>query len=77
MDGSSSYTDKPIDASGTTTTPFRFSVADTFGCGTPIALSLDLTDASGTKSIAFAVPTCGGGADQLIPPYTLTTSDAT
>src|SRR5437763_11548884 len=67
----------PIDASGTNATPFKISVADSFVCGTEIALSLNLTYAGGTKSIPFTVPTCAGGPDQTIPTSQLTTSDVT
>src|SRR5207248_2361395 len=35
----SSYSDKAIDETGTNSTPFRISVASSFSCGTPIALS--------------------------------------
>jgi Carboxypeptidase regulatory-like domain len=77
VDAKSNYPDMVIDAGGTNTTPFKISLSNTFSCGTPIALSLNLTYASGTKSIAFSIPTCAGGPDQTIPPYTLTTSDST
>jgi hypothetical protein len=73
----SSYSDKVIDASGTNLTPFRISVSNSFTCGTPIALSLNLTYAGGSKSIAFTVPTCAGGPDQQIPLSQLMTSDST
>ena len=75
--GSSSYSDKAIDESGTNLTPFRISVSPSFVCGTEIALSLNLTYAGGTKSIPYTVPTCAGGPDQLIPLSRLTTSDLT
>src|SRR4029077_8116569 len=52
-------------------------IASSFSCGTPIALSLNLTYAGGSKSIAFTVPTCAGGPDQTIPTSQLTTSDST
>ena len=77
VDGNSSYSDMLIDGSATNATPFKISVSNTFVCGTEIALSLNLTYASGTKSIAFTVPTCAGGPDQQIPPSQLTTSDST
>ena len=77
VDGNSTYPDMVIDASGTNATPFRISVSSSFVCGTPIALSLNLTYAGGTKSIPFTIPTCAGGPDQTIPTYQLTTSDAT
>jgi hypothetical protein len=73
----SSYSDKAIDETGTNSTPFRISVASSFSCGTPIALSLNLTYAGGSKSIAFTVPTCAGGPDQTIPTSQLMTSDST
>jgi hypothetical protein len=73
----SSYSDMLIDGSATNATPFKISVASSFSCGTPIALSLNLTYASGSKSIAFTVPTCAGGPDQTIPTSQLMTSDAT
>jgi hypothetical protein len=77
VDGNSTYPDMVIDASGTNATPFKISVASSFGCGTGIALSLNLTYASGTKSIPFTVPTCAGGPNQTIPTSQLTTSDST
>jgi hypothetical protein len=76
-DGSSTYPDMPIDASATNATPFKISVADSFVCGTEIALSLNLTYASGSESIQFIVPTCAGGPNQTIPTSQLTTSDST
>ena len=75
--GNSNYSDKLIDASGTNLTPFRVSVASSFSCGTPIALSLNLTYAGGSKSVAYTVPTCAGGPDQTIPTSQLMTSDST
>ncbi|HEV1994866.1 MAG TPA: hypothetical protein VGR03_11075 [Candidatus Acidoferrum sp.] len=76
LQGNSSYSDKAIDESGTNSTPFKISVSNSFSCGTPIALSLNLTYAGGSKSIAFTVPTCAGGPDQTIPSNSITTSDA-
>jgi hypothetical protein len=76
LQGNSSYSDKAIDESGTNSTPFKISVSNSFSCGTPIALSLNLTYAGGSKSIAFTVPTCAGGPDQTIPSSSITTSDA-
>ena len=73
----SSYTDKAIDQSGNNVTPYKISVSNSFGCGSDITLSLALTYASGTKTIQYIIPTCGGGPDQGFGPYTLTTSDAT
>ena len=56
VDGNSTYPDMPIDASGTNATPFKISVANSFVCGTEIALSLNLTYASGSKSISVHRP---------------------
>ncbi|HWY51862.1 MAG TPA: hypothetical protein VNW72_10315 [Chthoniobacterales bacterium] len=75
-DANSTYSDKEINESGTNLTPFKISVSNSFSCGTPIALSLNLTYAGGSKSIAFTVPTCAGGPDQTIPSSSITTSDA-
>ena len=75
--GNSTYSDKAIDESGTNLTPFKISVADSFGCGTEIALSLNLTYASGNKTVSFTIPTCAGGPDQQIPLSQLTASDPT
>jgi hypothetical protein len=77
VDGNSTYPDMVIDASGTNATPFKISVSDTFGCGTEIALSLNLTYAGGSKSIPFTIPTCAGGPDQTIPTSQLTADDPT
>src|SRR5205823_13379046 len=71
------YSDQVIDASGTNLTPYRISVSNSFTCGTEIALSLQLTYASGTKTVTYTVPTCAGGPDQPIASYQLTTSDPT
>jgi hypothetical protein len=73
----SGYSDKAIDASGTNSAPFRISVSNSFSCGTPIALSLNLNYAGGSKSVVFTVPTCAGGPDQQIPLSQLMTSDST
>lgn len=77
VDGSAAYPDMLIDGSGLNSTPFKISVANSFVCGTNIALSLNLTYASGNKTIPLSVPTCAGGANQTIPTYALTTSDLT
>jgi len=75
--GNSGYSDKAIDESGTNSTPFRISVSNSFGCGTEIALSLNLTYAGGNKSVSFTIPTCAGGPEQTIPTSQLMTSDST
>jgi hypothetical protein len=77
VDANSNYSDKAIDENGTNVTPFKISVANTFSCGTPIDLSLQLTYAGGTKTISYTVPTCAGGPNQPIPTSQLTTSDST
>ena len=74
----SAYPDIAIDQSGTGTTPFRFQTSPSFPCGTVINFTLDVTYASGSKSLGFSVPTCTGGADQSIPSYPgLSASDLT
>ncbi|MEY2502551.1 MAG: hypothetical protein QOI07_2885 [Verrucomicrobiota bacterium] len=77
LDPNATYPDMLIDGSGLNSTPFRISTSNTFVCGTDIALSLQLTSAGGTKTVAITVPTCGGGANQTIPASSLTTSDLT
>ena len=77
VDGTATYPDMLIDGSGMNSTPFKISVANSFVCGTNIALSLNLTYASGNKTIPLTVPTCAGGANQSFGPYSLTTSDLT
>jgi hypothetical protein len=72
----SAYPDLIIDASSNNTTPFSISVDSSFVCGTPIALSLNLTYAGGNKSIPLSVPTCAGGANQTFGPTTVTTTDS-
>jgi hypothetical protein len=75
--GSSSYPNLAIDASGANTTPFQIQTSADFACGTNIEVNLHLTYASGTKVISFTVPTCTGGPNQPIPLSSLTTSDLT
>jgi len=75
--GSATYPNMAIDGTGTNSTPFKISTSSTFVCGTNIALSLNLTYAGGSKTIALTVPTCGGGANQTIPLSTITLSDPT
>ena len=77
VNANSTYPDMVIDASSTNATPFKISVANSFVCGTEIALSLNLTYAGGSKSISFTVPTCAGGPDQTIPTSQLTAADPT
>ncbi|MEA3124951.1 MAG: hypothetical protein QOD67_1970 [Caballeronia sp.] len=77
VDSSASYPDMPIDGTGANSVPFRISTSDTFACGTDIALSLNVTYASGNKTIALTVPSCAGGANQAIPGSSLTTTDLT
>jgi hypothetical protein len=75
--GSSSYPNLAIDASGANTTPFQIQTSADFACGTNIELNLNLTYASGNKVVSFTVPTCTGGPNQGIPLSSLTTSDST
>ncbi len=76
LNANSAYSDMVIDQASTNATPFKLSTSDQFVCGTNIALFLDLNYAGGTKTLQMSVPTCSGGPDQAIPPYTLTTSDS-
>jgi hypothetical protein len=75
--GSSAYPDLVIDASGVNATPFKIQTSNSFVCGTTISLTLNLTYASGSKSVSVSVPTCAGGANQTIPLSSLTTADLT
>jgi hypothetical protein len=77
VQGSATYPNMVIDASGTNSVPFKIQTSDSFACGTNIALNLNLTYASGNKTIPITVPTCTGGATQNIPLSSLTTADAT
>ncbi|MFN2622309.1 MAG: hypothetical protein ABR611_05635 [Chthoniobacterales bacterium] len=77
VDANATYPDMLIDGSGTNSTPFRISTSNTFVCGTDIVLNLQLTYASGTKTVSVTVPSCAGGANQTIPASSLTTSDLT
>jgi hypothetical protein len=75
--GSSSYPNLAIDASGVNATPFQIQTSNSFACGTNIDFSLNLIYASGNKVVTFTVPTCTGGANQVIPPSSLTAADLT
>jgi len=76
VNGSSTYPDLVIDASGNPTSPFQVQTSNSFACGTPIVLNLNLTYASGTKTVTYTLPSCAGGANQTIPASTVTTSDS-
>jgi hypothetical protein len=75
--GSSTYPDMAIDATGANATPFKIQTSNSFVCGTVISLTLNVTYASGNKSISISLPTCAGGADQTIPASSLTAADLT
>jgi len=75
--GSSAYPALVIDANGGNATPFRVQTSSTFVCGTTINFTLNLTYASGSKSVGFTVPTCSGGANQTIPSSAITLGDST
>jgi len=77
VQGSATYPNLVIDASGTNSKPFQIQTSNSFACGTNIALSLNLTYASGSKSIPISVPTCSGGPAQTIPTSSLTAADLT
>jgi len=73
--GSSSYSDLAIDASSNNATAFKIQTSSSFVCGTTINFTLNLTYASGSKSVGISVPTCGGGANQSIPTSSIALTD--
>jgi hypothetical protein len=77
VQGSSTYPDMVIDATGTNSTPFQIQTAANFACGTEIELDLNLTFPNGSKTIHITLPTCTGGADQVIPLNVLDGNDPT
>jgi hypothetical protein len=74
--GNATYPDMVIDASGVNSVPFTIQTSSSFVCGTNIALNLNLTYASGSKTIALSVPTCAGGPNQSIPASSISLSDS-
>ena len=74
--GSSSYPNMVIDATGTNSTPFQIQTSNSFPCGT-IDFDLNLTFPNGSTTVPVTVPTCTGGTNQTIPPSMLTASDLT
>jgi hypothetical protein len=54
----SAYPDTAINATATNSTPFGLTTSPSFVCGTPIALTLAITDGSGSSSIGFSIPSC-------------------
>jgi hypothetical protein len=75
VQGSSSYPNMVIDASGLNQTPFKIQTSNAFVCGTNIALNLNLTYAGGNKTIAVSIPTCSGGPNQSIPASSIALTD--
>jgi hypothetical protein len=71
------YPNMVIDASGNNSVPFIIQTSNSFACGTNIALSLNLTYAGGSKTIAYTIPTCTGGATQAIPASAIVLADST
>jgi hypothetical protein len=71
----SAYPNLAIDASANNSTPFQIQTSQSFDCGQDITFNLDLLYASGHKVITYNVPTCSGGADQIIPPNVINASD--
>ena len=71
----SNYADLAADTSGANATPFRFQTSNSFVCGTPVALVLNVTSASGNKSFNISLPTCA--ANQNIPSSSLGSGDKT
>jgi hypothetical protein len=74
--GSSSYPNMVINATGTNSTPFQIQTSNSFPCGT-IDFDLNLTFPNGSKTVPVTVPACTGGADQTIPPSVLDANDPT
>src|SRR5204862_1796096 len=66
-----------IDATGTNATPFQIQTSNSFDCGVEINFDLNLTFPNGSKTVPITVPTCSGGADQIIPPNVLDANDPT
>jgi hypothetical protein len=75
--GSSSYPNMVIDATGTNSTPFQIQTSNSFVCGTEIEFDLNLSFPNGTKTVPVSVPTCTGGTNQTIPPNVLDANDPT
>ncbi|HKO54399.1 MAG TPA: hypothetical protein VJ276_00895, partial [Thermoanaerobaculia bacterium] len=75
--GSSTYPNMVIDAGGTNATPYQFQTSSSFVCGTTIGFTLNITYASGSKSVGISIPTCANGPDQTIPSSSLTAADLT
>ncbi len=73
----SAYPNLAIDASANNNTPFQIQTSQSFDCGQDITFNLDLLYASGHKVITYTVPSCSGGADQIIPPNVLDANDPT
>jgi hypothetical protein len=73
--GSSSYPNMAIDATGTNSTPFQIQTSAGFPCGTNIDFDLNLTFPNGGKTVSFSVPTCSGGADQTFGPSMIVATD--
>ncbi|MEO7918415.1 MAG: hypothetical protein ABIT01_03065, partial [Thermoanaerobaculia bacterium] len=74
--GSATYSNLVIDAGASNSVPFKIQTSNTFVCGTVISLSLNLTYASGSKSIGLSLPTCSGGANQTIPSSSIALGDS-
>jgi hypothetical protein len=74
--GTASYSDLAIDASAVNSSPFQVQTSNSFVCGTQISFTLNLTYASGNKSIGFTLPTCSGGPDQTIATSSIALADA-
>jgi hypothetical protein len=75
--GSSSYPNMVIDATGTNSTPFQIQTSSSFPCGTEIDFDLNLAFPNGSKTVPVTVPTCSGGANQTISPSVLDANDPT
>ncbi|MFY9552105.1 MAG: carboxypeptidase-like regulatory domain-containing protein, partial [Thermoanaerobaculia bacterium] len=59
----SAYPNLAVNASGTNVTPYAFTTSPSFGCGTPIDFTLNVTSAKqAPHALHFSLPTCAGGA---------------
>ena len=72
IQGSSSYPDMPIDATGTNLTPFQIQTAANFGCGTEIEFDLNLTFPNGSKTVHLPFQPARAGRTRQFPQTCLT-----
>lgn len=61
VQGAASYPDLPGGASGTNNTLFQVSTGPDYLCGTPVAVTLNVTYNGGSNTVAFVLPNSGSG----------------